>query len=24
MATGGSLWALIRWAIDGYKRPAVS
>jgi uncharacterized integral membrane protein len=24
MATGGSLWALIRWAIDGNKRPAVS
>jgi uncharacterized integral membrane protein len=24
MATGGSLWALIRWAIDGYKQPTVA
>ncbi len=24
MATGGSLWALIRWAIEGHKRPAAS
>ena len=23
MVTGGSVWALIRWAIDGAKRPAV-
>ena len=22
MATGGSLWALFRWALDGAKRPA--
>ena len=21
MATGGSLWALIRWALEGSKRP---
>jgi uncharacterized integral membrane protein len=24
MATGGSLWALIRWALEGAKRPAAS
>jgi uncharacterized integral membrane protein len=24
MATGGSLWALVRWAIDGSKRSAVA
>jgi uncharacterized integral membrane protein len=24
MATGGSLWALIRWALEGSKRPAAS
>lgn len=22
MATGGSLWALFRWAVEGYKGPA--
>jgi uncharacterized integral membrane protein len=22
MATGGSLWAFVRWALDGSKRPA--
>jgi uncharacterized integral membrane protein len=22
MVTGGSLWALIRWAVEGSKRPA--
>jgi uncharacterized integral membrane protein len=22
MATGGSLWALFRWALEGAKRPA--
>jgi putative membrane protein len=22
MATGGSLWALFRWALEGSKRPA--
>jgi hypothetical protein len=22
MVTGGSLWALIRWAMEGAKRPA--
>ncbi len=22
MVTGGSVWALIRWAVDGSKRPA--
>jgi uncharacterized integral membrane protein len=24
MVTGGSVWALIRWAIEGSKRPAAS
>jgi uncharacterized integral membrane protein len=24
MATGGSLWALVRWALDGSKRSAVA
>ena len=24
MATGGSLWAMIRWAMEGYKRPVAS
>lgn len=24
MATGGSLWALFRWALEGTKRPATS
>lgn len=24
MATGGSLWAMFRWALDGSKRPATS
>jgi uncharacterized integral membrane protein len=24
MATGGSLWTLIRWALEGSKRPAGS
>jgi uncharacterized integral membrane protein len=24
MATGGSLWALLRWALEGSKRPATS
>jgi uncharacterized integral membrane protein len=23
MATGGSLWALVRWAIEGTRRPPV-
>ena len=24
MVTGGSVWALIRWAVEGYRRPAAS
>lgn len=24
MATGGSLWALVRWALEGSRRPATS